>query len=58
MMIINISIIQGFFAKPVKNPDGTYNLQEWECAIPGKNGVSILHLSIYINETTEITDEC
>lgn len=31
---------KGFFAKPVKNPDDTYNLQEWECAIPGKAGVS------------------
>ncbi|KAH9408170.1 SUMO-conjugating enzyme UBC9 [Tyrophagus putrescentiae] len=26
----------GFFAKPVKKPDGTFDLMEWECAIPGK----------------------
>ncbi|KAK5978417.1 Ubiquitin--protein ligase [Trichostrongylus colubriformis] len=26
----------GFIAKPVKNPDGTLNLFNWECAIPGK----------------------
>ncbi|CAI8016939.1 SUMO-conjugating enzyme UBC9 [Geodia barretti] len=26
----------GFVAKPVKNPDGTLNLMNWECAIPGK----------------------
>jgi len=26
----------GFLARPVRNDDDTYNLQEWECAIPGK----------------------
>ncbi|VDO73663.1 unnamed protein product [Heligmosomoides polygyrus] len=26
----------GFIAKPMKNPDGTLNLFNWECAIPGK----------------------
>ena len=31
--------LQGFMAKPVKNPDGTFNLLNWECAIPGKKGV-------------------
>ena len=30
---------QGFVAKPVKNPDGTLNLLNWECKIPGKKGV-------------------
>jgi ubiquitin-protein ligase len=25
---------------PTKNPDGTMNLMNWECAIPGKKGVS------------------
>lgn len=30
----------GFVAKPLKNPDGTLNLLIWECAIPGKKGVS------------------
>ena len=28
----------GFIAKPSKNPDGTWNLMNWECAIPGKKG--------------------
>ena len=32
---------QGFVARPTKNPDGTLNLFNWECAIPGKKGVSI-----------------
>lgn len=26
----------GFIAKPVKNADGTLNLFNWECAIPGR----------------------
>ncbi|XP_071491969.1 SUMO-conjugating enzyme UBC9-B [Diadema setosum] len=26
----------GFVAKPTKNADGTLNLMNWECAIPGK----------------------
>jgi ubiquitin-conjugating enzyme E2 I len=26
----------GFIAKPAKNEDGTLNLFQWECAIPGK----------------------
>uniref|UniRef100_A0A8C6H0S5 Ubiquitin-conjugating enzyme E2I n=1 Tax=Mus spicilegus TaxID=10103 RepID=A0A8C6H0S5_MUSSI len=29
---------QGFVAVPTKNPDGTMNLMNWECAIPGKKG--------------------
>ncbi|KPM08424.1 SUMO-conjugating enzyme UBC9-like protein [Sarcoptes scabiei] len=33
-----VSSVCGFFAKPMKKDDGTYNLQEWECAIPGKAG--------------------
>ena len=28
----------GFIAKPSKNPDGSLNLMNWECAIPGKKG--------------------
>jgi len=30
----------GFVARPYKNPDGSLNLMQWECAIPGKKGVS------------------
>lgn len=33
------ALIQGFVAVPTKNPDGTMNLMNWECAIPGKKGV-------------------
>lgn len=33
---------QGFVAVPTKNADGTMNLMNWECAIPGKKGVSFL----------------
>uniref|UniRef100_A0A2K5DSU0 UBC core domain-containing protein n=1 Tax=Aotus nancymaae TaxID=37293 RepID=A0A2K5DSU0_AOTNA len=28
----------GFVAVPTKNPDGTMNLMNWECTIPGKKG--------------------
>jgi len=28
----------GFVARPTKNSDGTLNLMNWECAIPGKKG--------------------
>ncbi|XP_050101610.1 SUMO-conjugating enzyme UBC9-A-like [Anopheles aquasalis] len=30
--------IFGFYARPMKNADGTSNLQKWECGIPGKKG--------------------
>lgn len=36
--------MQGFVAVPTKNPDGTMNLMNWECAIPGKKGVG--HIKI------------
>lgn len=31
---------QGFIARPTKNPDGSLNLLNWECYIPGKKGTS------------------
>ncbi|KAI4889603.1 hypothetical protein NFI96_014623 [Prochilodus magdalenae] len=31
-------VLKGFVAVPIKNPDGTMNLMNWECAIPGKKG--------------------
>lgn len=31
---------QGFVARPSKNNDGSLNLMNWECCIPGKKGVS------------------
>lgn len=37
----NVVALQGFVARPIKNVDGTLNLMLWECAIPGKKGVSI-----------------
>lgn len=33
-------VLQGFVARPTKNNDGTLNLMNWECAIPGKKNVS------------------
>lgn len=36
-----VCFLQGFVAVPTKNPDGTMNLMNWECAIPGKKGVSV-----------------
>lgn len=36
-------------AKPVKNPDGTFNLLNWECAIPGKKGVSVFLLNCFLD---------
>jgi hypothetical protein len=38
------SALQGFVARPTKNPDGTLNLLNWECAIPGKKGVGVLEM--------------
>lgn len=32
--------LQGFVARPTKKEDGTMNLMNWECAIPGKKGVN------------------
>ncbi|KAI9733528.1 MAG: E2 SUMO-conjugating protein ubc9 [Cirrosporium novae-zelandiae] len=26
----------GFFAKPVRNPQGVLDLKQWECGVPGK----------------------
>ena len=27
----------GFFAKPVRNPQGILDLKKWECGIPGRD---------------------
>jgi ubiquitin-protein ligase len=32
--------LQGFFARPENKADGTQDLFQWECGIPGKAGVS------------------
>lgn len=40
-MLWIFALIQGFVAVPTKNPDGTMNLMNWECAIPGKKGVRL-----------------
>lgn len=39
---ICVVVPQGFVARPIKNVDGTLNLMVWECAIPGKKGVSFI----------------
>ena len=48
---------QGFVARPTKNPDGTLNLLNWECAIPGKKGVcfdSFLLIDTILSPNTKI----
>jgi len=35
---------QGFVARPTKAADGTLNLMNWECGIPGKKGVSVAEI--------------
>lgn len=30
---------KAFYARPLKLPDGTLNLMEWEVGVPGKAGV-------------------
>ncbi|MGH0177613.1 UNVERIFIED_CONTAM: hypothetical protein FKN15_004564 [Acipenser sinensis] len=40
---------KGFVAVPTKNPDGTMNLMNWECAIPGKKGI-LLGIQELLNE--------
>ncbi|VEN35120.1 unnamed protein product, partial [Callosobruchus maculatus] len=45
-------IMIGFVARPSKNPDGSLNLMNWECSIPGKKGflqVSKLHELVFRN---------
>lgn len=37
-------------AKPTKNPDGTLNLYNWECKIPGKKGVSDIVMELSVDE--------
>lgn len=43
LSIILLFLCQGFVARPSKNPDGSLNLMNWECSIPGKKGVSLIH---------------
>ncbi|KAH9392225.1 SUMO-conjugating enzyme UBC9 [Tyrophagus putrescentiae] len=31
---------EGFFARPERNADGTFNLLTWDCAIPGKENAA------------------
>jgi hypothetical protein len=48
-----ICVIKGFIARPTKNPDDTLNLKDWECAIPGKQGViqRLFKLNLTLNKT-------
>lgn len=39
-------LLQGFVAKPGKNPDGSLNLMIWECYIPGKKSVSNCYITL------------
>lgn len=38
---IDYSYLQGFVAKPMTKEDGTLDLKNWDCVIPGKTGVCI-----------------
>lgn len=43
-----LMLLQGFVARPMKNPDGSLNLMTWECAIPGKKGVLFLDIFYHV----------
>jgi hypothetical protein len=45
---IQVTSHQGFYAKPVENPDKTLNLFVWKCGIPGKPGVKLFCYIIII----------
>lgn len=45
---LKLCLAQGFVARPTKAADGTLNLMNWECGIPGKKGVSYLRSYIFI----------
>lgn len=36
-----------FYAKPMKNPDGSIDIMHWECGIPGAPKVSHIHITLY-----------
>lgn len=38
----------GFWAKPVQKTDGSLNMYEWECGIPGKAQVFLFILLIHL----------
>jgi ubiquitin-conjugating enzyme E2 I len=44
----------GFTAKPCKKPDGTDDLMQWDCQIPGKKGTlwepGLYHLKMYFKD--------
>ena len=40
--LTRVLLLQGFYARPAKAPDGTLNLMEWDVGIPGKQNVSQL----------------
>jgi len=50
--------VQGFVARPTKAVDGTLNLMNWECGIPGKKGVSYLlfHLVEFDDKSKHILE--
>lgn len=52
MFALSSAFSQGFVAVPTKNPDGTMNLMNWECAIPGKKGVMWFSLLLWLNDTS------
>ena len=47
-------MLQGFVARPTKNPNGSMNLMNWECAIPGKKGVSSVQVELPVKLSVEM----
>lgn len=53
-LIVTLSVLQGFYAKPSKAADGSMNLMEWEVGIPGKQGVRFLRASMDLPNVNEL----
>lgn len=44
MCLYKCMVIQGFIVNPAQNRDGTIDLLNWKCYIPGKKNVSINYI--------------
>lgn len=51
-------LLQGFVARPSKNTDGSLNLMNWECSIPGKKGVSYVFQKQFCLNIFVIVNKC
>lgn len=43
---------KGFFARPARNPDGTFDMMQWICGIPGKKGVRLVSSLLLMSRHT------